>query len=635
MKYLLKLNCVVALFFISVSEIRAQICTGALGDPVINIDFGNGSDRFGSPITETNYAYTAGTPNDGQYTIVKTTAGLNSGWHQTVVNHTPNDPNGYFMVVNADLNKGIFYEKTVQVCEKTTYEFGAYIINILRDPGIKPNIKFTIEYNTTVIELLTNDIIEGGPNDWKQYTKVFTTPVGVTEVKLKMTNENPGGIGNDLAIDDITFRACGPVIVSKINNNANLIADICAGSSATYNFSTTVSTGYVDPVYQWQEEKNNTWIDIPGETNLQTTINVSNAMVGQYRYRLNVAERPNITSPGCRVSSQIFTVRVTEIPNPIATNTPPTCFGADIRLFATNINLKPGDVVSYEWIGPNFRSTDKDPIIINSNLSNAGIYNLTVNVNGCIGTSQTTVQVPPKVTAATSFNEISICEGERIMLQASGGDTFKWSPTADITDVNIANPSVAPKSSTIYTVVVGVGNCFDTKSISVIVNPKTEANAGTDKKILAGQSVELNGEVKGANTSFSWFPTSYLDDPTKLNPIASPPTNITYTLIVNADCGTKTDDVFIKVYPKIEIPNTFSPNGDGVNDTWGLPAIEQYGKIKIDIINRWGTKVFDANSFKLWDGKFQGKDLPTGTYYYNIYLGDTAEKLSGWILLTR
>ncbi|RZL34252.1 MAG: hypothetical protein EOP00_31940, partial [Pedobacter sp.] len=72
MKYLLKIYCVITFFFFSLSEIKAQeSCTGSLGDPVINIDFGNGTDRFGPPIPETNYNYVAGSPNDGYYTIVK------------------------------------------------------------------------------------------------------------------------------------------------------------------------------------------------------------------------------------------------------------------------------------------------------------------------------------------------------------------------------------------------------------------------------------------------------------------------------------------------------------------------------------------------------------------------------------
>ena len=634
MKRFYKLSSLFVIFIFFQTEINAQVCTGALGDPVINIDFGRGSNQFGPPIAETTYAYQAGTPNDGQYTIVKTTAGLNPGWHQDVVNHTPNDPNGYFMLVNANEVKNTFYEKTVQVCANTTYQFSAFVINILRNPGIKPNIKFTIEYNNKTVDFFTNDIPEGGPTDWKKYTKAFTTPTGVTSVTLRMTNENPGGVGNDVAIDDITFSACGPEIISSINN-VGTKADLCSGESETYVLKANVGTGYENPVYQWQENKNGVWTNLDGETSTQTTRTFLNATAGLYQYRLNVAERENIGSPLCGVFSAVLTIRVTQQPNAAATSNSPVCFDGQIRLLTNNINLLPGDDVTYKWTGPNFSSADRDPIISNANLVHEGTYFLTVKINGCTSTTQTEVKVTPKVIASTTFNNVTICEGDVIRLEASGGDTFKWLPSENLNDPNTATPIASPKKTTTYSVTVGVGACLDTKNITVTVNPKTTGNAGADRRILAGQSVQLDGTATGSNAKFSWSPTDYLDDPTILNPIATPPADITYTLTISSDCNTVTDDVFIRVFPKVDIANTFTPNGDGVNDTWIIPAIERFEKIKLEVMTRYGEKVFEANSFKSWDGKFKGKDLPVGTYFYTLHLGDTAQKFSGWVLLTR
>lgn len=634
MKRFYKLFSLFVIFIFFQTKINAQVCTGALGDPVINIDFGRGSNQFGPPIAETTYAYQAGTPNDGQYTIVKTTAGLNPGWHQDVANHTPNDPNGYFMLVNANEVKNTFYEKTVQVCANTTYQFSAFVINILRNPGIKPNIKFTIEYNNTTVDFFTNDIPEGGPTDWKKYTKAFTTPTGVTSVTLRMTNENPGGVGNDVAIDDITFSACGPEIISSINN-VGTKADLCSGESETYVLKANVGTGYENPVYQWQENKNGVWTNLDGETSTQTTRTFLNATVGLYQYRLNVAERENIGSPLCGVFSAVLTIRVTQQPNAAVTSNSPVCFDGEIRLLTNNINLLPGDDVTYKWTGPNFSSADRDPIISNANLVHEGTYFLTVKINGCTSTTQTEVKVTPKVIASTTFNDVTICEGDVIRLEASGGDTFKWLPSENLNDPNTATPIASPKKTTTYSVTVGVGACLDTKNITVTVNPKTTGNAGADRRILAGQSVQLDGTATGSNAKFSWSPTDYLDDPTILNPIATPPADITYTLTISSDCNTVTDDVFIRVFPKVDIANTFTPNGDGVNDTWIIPAIERFEKIKLEVMTRYGEKVFEANSFKSWDGKFKGKDLPVGTYFYTLYLGDTAQKFSGWVLLTR
>ncbi|WP_113653876.1 gliding motility-associated C-terminal domain-containing protein [Pedobacter namyangjuensis] len=640
MKRFYKLFSLFVIFIFFQTEINAQVCTGALGDPVINIDFGRGSNQFGPPLlsNQTDYIYNAGTPNAGQYVITKNTFGMHNserGWHQ-IINRTPNDTDGYMMVIDAALNPGVFYQTSINnLCPKTTYEFAAWINNILNYSGIKPNVTFLIETNDGILlsKYDTNDILESTVSTWKRYSTTFTTS-NETDIVLKIVNNGSGQNGNDLAIDDITFSACGPEIISSINN-VGTKADLCSGESETYVLKANVGTGYENPVYQWQENKNGVWTNLDGETSTQTTRTFLNATAGLYQYRLNVAERENIGSPLCGVFSAVLTIRVTQQPNAAATSNSPVCFDGQIRLLTNNINLLPGDDVTYKWTGPNFSSADRDPIISNANLVHEGTYFLTVKINGCTSTTQTEVKVTPKVIASTTFNDITICEGDVIRLEASGGDTFKWLPSENLNDPNTATPIASPKKTTTYSVTVGVGACLDTKNITVTVNPKTTGNAGADRRILAGQSVQLDGTATGSNAKFSWSPTDYLDDPTILNPIATPPADITYTLTISSDCNTVTDDVFIRVFPKVDIANTFTPNGDGVNDTWIIPAIERFEKIKLEVMTRYGEKVFEANSFKSWDGKFKGNDLPVGTYFYILYLGDTAQKFSGWVLLTR
>jgi len=105
----------------------------------------------------------------------------------------------------------------------------------------------------------------------------------------------------------------------------------------------------------------------------------------------------------------------------------------------------------------------------------------------------------------------------------------------------------------------------------------------------------------------------------------------------NNSCSTAT--VYINVScKKILIFNGISPNGDGENDTWQIPGIETFPDNEVRIFNRWGNAVFSAKRYSNdtpWNGTWDGKDLPDGTYYYLIDLGDTSEKLSGWIQLLR
>ena len=610
-------------------KMNAQVCNGTLGDPVINIDFGDGSNNFGPPVAETNYIYQASSPSDGEYTVVKTSAGLNGGWHQNIVGHTTTN-NGYFMLVNASNVKGIFYQKNISgLCPNTTYEFAAWIVNILKNPGIKPNIKFTIENNATVIkEFTTGNINEGLPTDWIKYGTVFTTPNIVGTITLKMTNENPGGIGNDLALDDITFSPCGPTIGTEINKSG--VAEICVGQSANFNLSASVSAGYNDPVYQWQEFKNGNWIDLPGMTSLQTSVSITNALLGQYRYRILVAERNNIASINCRIAGTPVLVITNNLPIGTASNSGAACVGA-------NVQLAVNGGVSFNWTGPNgFSSTLQNPTLNNVNANSQGTYTVTFqNSAGCSGTAQTVVQILPEIIASTNITAAEICENSSIALSANGGTSYSWQPTTGLSDPNIANPTASPTTTTTYTVTIANATCTTTKTVTLTVLKNVTANAGNDNTIVNGQTITLKGTVSGDKATYFWTPSSYLDNPNQLNPKANPPTNITYTLNVQSGCNTSTDDVLISVYPKIEIPNTFSPNGDGINDNWNIPAIYSFPKIKLKVMNRQGQIVYETITPKPWDGKLKGKDLPVGIYYYQLYIEEREEFYTGWVMITR
>src|ERR1700760_2585083 len=98
----------IGLFFATQS--MAQVCTGALGDPVINQDFGSGTSPGPQlSASETTYNYYANDcPNDGSYTIAsQTNACFGRTWH-SLTDHTGN-PNGYMMIINASNDPGLFY----------------------------------------------------------------------------------------------------------------------------------------------------------------------------------------------------------------------------------------------------------------------------------------------------------------------------------------------------------------------------------------------------------------------------------------------------------------------------------------------------------------------------------------------
>lgn len=236
----------VVFLFIVCFHVHAQLCTGSLGDAVVKIDFGTGTASHGTALGTgiTSYTYTtADFPNDGSYTIEKATNTPGTWW--TTTDHTGG---GYMMVVNASLSTtDYFYKNTVTgLCPDTTYEFAAWIMNLLRSNDTSPpNITFTIESTSGTIlgTYNTGDIGLSSSAVWKQYGFYFTTPTGISTVVIRMRNNKAGAApGNDIALDDITFRACGPTVTSSVQNNTNTDLTICQGDTQSYTLSGTVSS---------------------------------------------------------------------------------------------------------------------------------------------------------------------------------------------------------------------------------------------------------------------------------------------------------------------------------------------------------------------------------------------------------
>jgi gliding motility-associated-like protein len=154
-----------------------------------------------------------------------------------------------------------------------------------------------------------------------------------------------------------------------------------------------------------------------------------------------------------------------------------------------------------------------------------------------------------------------------------------------------------------------------------------------------GQTVKLSGKASGDNVSWFWTPSDFLDDPGSLTPVSSAANDITYTLRVRSQvgCGEVTSAVFVRVYKLLTVVNSFSPNGDGVNDNWYIKNIENYPKAEISVYSRYGQRVFKSTGYSSpWDGTENGKKLPAGTYYYIIDLKDDyLPKKAGWVLIVR
>jgi gliding motility-associated-like protein len=159
-------------------------------------------------------------------------------------------------------------------------------------------------------------------------------------------------------------------------------------------------------------------------------------------------------------------------------------------------------------------------------------------------------------------------------------------------------------------------------SIAVQIQPPVVVNAGPDKEILAGTSVTLEGTADGTYP-VTWTPALGLTIPPSdpLRPIAAPLVTTTYTLSAGSGGCASSDQVTVTVRPAIRIPNAFTPNGDGRDDTWQIEFIEQFPDNTVNVFNRWGNKIFSAENYSRaneWRGDINGKPAPVGTYYYVV-----------------
>jgi len=171
--------------------------------------------------------------------------------------------------------------------------------------------------------------------------------------------------------------------------------------------------------------------------------------------------------------------------------------------------------------------------------------------------------------------------------------------------------------------------------IKVIPSPKV--NAGADKVVLEGGSVMLEPIAGEGIVSYKWSPPTGLDNPLTKTPKATPLEDMTYRLTVTGADGCQgNDEVFVKVLMKPVIPNTFTPNGDGYNDRWEIKNLAYYPGCLVEVYNPQGQLLFRSIGYNQpWDGTYNGKQLPVGTYYYAIDPKNGRPRIAGYITIIR
>lgn len=300
------------------------------------------------------------------------------------------------------------------------------------------------------------------------------------------------------------------------------------------------------------------------------------------------------------------------------------CPGASTQLNATGAS-------NFVWSPPASLSNN---LISNPVASPATTTTYTVvGTSACAAGSATasvtiTIDNLVNLTVDAGLND-TICPGTTTNnLIGTGATSYVWSPASGLSSTTAVNPIASPVSTTTYTV-TGTAYCADPVTDSVTVNvltaPPIGVTASPDQTICLGESFNLSSSTSGGfgNNSYMWSYSGAAGD-TITNPFSSSFSmtssqagSYTYQIMVTDKCGYSTTDyVVVDILQDcdLNIPNVFTPNGDGKNDGF-LVTGNGISTYSIVIYNRWGIKEYESSDIT---SSWTGSGASDGTYYYII-----------------
>jgi gliding motility-associated-like protein len=277
-------------------------------------------------------------------------------------------------------------------------------------------------------------------------------------------------------------------------------------------------------------------------------------------------------------------------------------------------------------------------------------YFVSVNdANNCQVIDSVRLVNPTPVTVVTVPINVKCFEGNNgeITIQASGGSSLY---EYYLNGVFQTSPVFTGLTAGTYTAVAEDNeNCVGSTNITITQPQGFTVNAGADLVSVKGQTVQLTGTATSANgiLSYDWTPAATLSCTSCQNPNATPDSTTTYVLLAmdgDSCIGFDSVTVFVKYTIQYFIPNAFTPNDDKLNDFFEFDILGAKS-IETSIFNRWGERVyFNANQSNgaingnAWDGKKDGKVVPSDTYLYQLkvsFFDDTEVTLSGTISVVR
>lgn len=358
------------------------------------------------------------------------------------------------------------------------------------------------------------------------------------------------------------------------------------------------------------------------------------------------------TDNGCVSIPKTIPVNVYPLPQ-VKFDLPIVCLPEGKALFVNKTSIADGTAASllYKWNFGNIRDTatssNVNPVHFYKQLGTYNVKLIATSINQCRDSLlQTLVDVFPQPKAIIEGLD-SVCIGTSISFTDKSDGVVKpinawyWN-FGDSTGSSSQNPTHTYRSPNVYNMNfyarTDVGCFSDTLKRTITVHGYPNIDAGPEIFALDDADTRINATATGNRLRYQWSPSTYLSQLDSLQPfIKSPQSDVLYQLTVTGagNCISR-DQVKMNVLRKPLIPNTFTPNGDGINDKWVVKNLEIYPNCVVEIYAPNGKLVFKNIGYdQPWDGKKDGVDLPAGTYYYVVYPKSGRKEIVGYVSLMR
>lgn len=295
-----------------------------------------------------------------------------------------------------------------------------------------------------------------------------------------------------------------------------------------------------------------------------------------------------------------------------------------------SITLNAKGAATYAWVQDATLSCVNCTSPVANPLYNNTYYVSGISSSGCAAIDSIIIAVKQPADVSIIAPD-TICAGSTIQLQASGAELFSWQPASIINNNTDSIASSTPQSTTLFSAIgTDSKGCFNdtaSKLVNVFPYPTIQLKDSV-VTVSAGSEYKVNATGSNDIILWQWSPLEGLSCSNCAQPIIKPTASQTYKVTARNIAGCTTEkNITITVLCKDQnlfIPNTFSPNGDGMNDYFyprgkGLFTIKSF-----KIFSRWGILVFEKNNFSPnqqtygWDGKYKGNALQPDVYVYLV-----------------